>query len=315
MNKKIPLKTLIDTGATGYGFIDERAAQDVCSALGIQPNPLLRPKPIRGFDGHLARPITYAIYPSLTIQSHSERTAPLLITRLGQHPMILGKTWLNTYGVLLDMLHDKLIFRPSRCDHDLPTSSEPKEPTQPSPRITQILKRGTPVDYSLSPRSQTTVYPPAPSNDTERLSGREGPVGVLDRKQDSDGNEESATPTSTKKATKKDKKQTTEEPLGESKPVSITMIGAAAFRSLTRKKDVKTFSITPCQIDQMLESLSRQAGEGPTLCAIDPATLEETRAKLPIEYHEFLDIFDRSKADELPPYRSYDHKIELEGEG
>jgi predicted aspartyl protease len=127
MNKKIPLKTLIDTGATGYGFIDERTAQDVCSTLSIQPNPLSRPKPIRGFDGHLAKPITHAIYPSLTIQSHSERTAPLLITRLGQHPMILGKTWLNTHGVLIDMRHDRLIFRPSRWDHDLLTSTVPFE--------------------------------------------------------------------------------------------------------------------------------------------------------------------------------------------
>ena len=33
------------------------------------------------------------------------------------------------------------------------------------------------------------------------------------------------------------------------------------------------------------------------------------------KHHEFLDVFDRSKADELPPHRSYDHKIELEGEG
>jgi len=61
MSKKIPLKVLIATGTTGYGFIDERTAQDVCSVLGIQPNPLSRPEPIRGFDGHLAKPITHAI--------------------------------------------------------------------------------------------------------------------------------------------------------------------------------------------------------------------------------------------------------------
>jgi hypothetical protein len=80
------------------------------------------------------------------------------------------------------------------------------------------------------------------------------------------------------------------------------MIGAAACRSLTQKKDVKTFSITPCQIDQMLESLNRQTTDGSALYAIDPATIEETRAKLPPEYHEFLDVFGRSKADELPPH-------------
>jgi hypothetical protein len=91
MSKKVPLKVLIDTGITNYWFIDECTAQDVCSVLGIQPNPLSIPKPIRGFDGHLAKPITYAIYLSLTIQFYPERTTPLLITRLGQHHMIPGK--------------------------------------------------------------------------------------------------------------------------------------------------------------------------------------------------------------------------------
>jgi hypothetical protein len=67
MNKKVPLKVLIDTGATGYGFIDERTAQKICSALGIQPVSLLTPKPIQGFNGRLIKPVTHAIYPSLII--------------------------------------------------------------------------------------------------------------------------------------------------------------------------------------------------------------------------------------------------------
>jgi hypothetical protein len=210
--------------------------------------------------------------------------------------MILGKTWLNTHGVLIDMLHDRLTFLPDRCDHDFPTS-DLKESKQPHPRIVQILKRGTLVDGN----------------------GGNGTTGVSERKQDDDRGENPIALTKKarkpRKKSKKGKNQVMEEPRDESKPVSIAMIGAAAYRSLTQKKDVKTFSITLCQIDQMLESLSRQASDGPTLCAIDSATIEETKAKLPSEYHEFLDVFDRSKADELPPHRSYDHKIELEGEG
>ena len=108
-----PLKALVNTGATGYGFIDEKVAQQVCTALGIEPLPLLKPKPIRGYDGQFSkRPITHAIYPSLKVQDHTERTAPLLITTLGQHPVILGKTWLNTHGVVIDMHEDRLICGP-----------------------------------------------------------------------------------------------------------------------------------------------------------------------------------------------------------
>ena len=92
INRKIPLKVLIDTGATGYRFIDEYITQEVCLILDIQPLPLSRPKPIRGFNSRLVKPITYTIYLNLTVQSHSKRIAPLLITRLGQYPIILEKT-------------------------------------------------------------------------------------------------------------------------------------------------------------------------------------------------------------------------------
>ena len=87
------LKSLVDTGAAGYSFIDEVTAQIVCDQLQIEPLALTKAKPIRGFDGHYAKkPITHAIYPNLTVQGHTVDTAPMLITRLGQHQMILGKT-------------------------------------------------------------------------------------------------------------------------------------------------------------------------------------------------------------------------------
>jgi len=41
------------------------------------------------------------------------------------------------------------------------------------------------------------------------------------------------------------------------------------------------------------------------------AARKETKAKLPANYHDFLNVFDRSKADELSPHRECDHKIEL----
>jgi hypothetical protein len=61
----------------------------------------------------------------------------------------------------------------------------------------------------------------------------------------------------------------------------------------------------------MLNSLNQN---NTTLCTINPIIIKEIRAKLPSEYYKFLDIFDRSKANKLPPYRSYNYKIELEGE-
>ena len=66
--KKMNLQTLIDTGVLGFGFIDTQVSQRVCDALGIEPYPLLRPKPIRGYDGKLyEKLILYIIYFNLLI--------------------------------------------------------------------------------------------------------------------------------------------------------------------------------------------------------------------------------------------------------
>jgi hypothetical protein len=41
------------------------------------------------------------------------------------------------------------------------------------------------------------------------------------------------------------------------------------------------------------------------------ATREQILAKLPLNYADFVDVFSKSQNNELPPYRSSDHKIEL----
>jgi len=87
------LKSLIDTEAADYSFIDELTAQNVCDHLQIESLPLTKLKPIREFDGHYAKKlITHAIYSNLTVQDHMKRSASMLITRLDQHQMILEKT-------------------------------------------------------------------------------------------------------------------------------------------------------------------------------------------------------------------------------
>ena len=45
---------------------------------------------------------------------------------------------------------------------------------------------------------------------------------------------------------------------------------------------------------------------------VSEKTEETVKQKLPQEYHDLINIFDRSKAKELLPHRSYDYKIELE---
>jgi len=87
------LKSLIDTEAADYSFIDEVIAQIVCNQLQIESLTLIKAKSIREFDDHYAKKlIIHAIYSNLTIQDHTVDIASMLITRLEQHQMILEKT-------------------------------------------------------------------------------------------------------------------------------------------------------------------------------------------------------------------------------
>ena len=105
-NGEIRTTALLDTGATGYSFVDPAMARRVCDKLQIKPIRLSKPKAIRGFDGKQAPSITHAIYPTMTVKEHKETTTPMPITKLGQHQIILGKPWMKKHGAVLDIKND-----------------------------------------------------------------------------------------------------------------------------------------------------------------------------------------------------------------
>ncbi len=105
------LKSLIDTEAADYSFIDELIAQNVCDYLQIESLSLIKLKSIRKFDDHYAKKlITHAIYSDLTVQDHTIDTTSMLITWLNQHQMILEKTWMNKINLVIDMQINSLRF-------------------------------------------------------------------------------------------------------------------------------------------------------------------------------------------------------------
>ncbi len=93
--------------------------------------------------------------------------------------------------------------------------------------------------------------------------------------------------------------------------MNIAMIEAAAYRSLAKRSDVTTFAIIVTEIDRLLKT-ARNKPEDVNLQELShEEILKEVKAKLPSKYHDYLDVFDRAMADQLPPHRPYDHKIEL----
>ncbi len=97
---------------------------------------------------------------------------------------------------------------------------------------------------------------------------------------------------------------------------TIRSIDVASFKTLlnrSKKDQTEVFALSMKNIDREI-AYNTQCD----LNALNVSSVEETtqdweaiKAKLPSEYHDFLDVFDRAQSDKLPPHRSYDHKIEL----
>ena len=79
----------------------------------------------------------------------------------------------------------------------------------------------------------------------------------------------------------------------------ISLISAAAFVRARKLPGVQCFSLFFSDIAASGKSVSF-SNEDPDL------------SQIPAEYHDFADVFSKSKADTLAPHRPYDLKIDLE---
>lgn len=255
-----PLRFLVDTGATGYAFIDRSLVPSICERLDIEPMSMSKPKRVRGFDGQLSpRPLTHCIHPNIVLKGHKELTAPMFITDLGPHAAILGKPWMNRFRIWLDMGTDSLWFPDNRS-------------------TTPVDGRSAPSLSKLAIIPPLQIPPPVPPKVTK----------ILPRP----------------------------KPVANDETFSMCVISAAAYSALAKrahKDDTYLFACSIEEIDKEIaldEELKLEALE---LSSVEAATihLEEVKSKLPAEYYNYLDVFDRAEANKLPPHRPSDHKIEL----
>ncbi len=266
------LKSLIDTEAADYSFIDELIAQNVCDHLQIESLSLIKLKSIREFNDHYAKKlITHAIYSNLTVQDHMKRFVFMLIIRLSQHQMILEKTWMNKIEITIDMRNDRLQFSDSKTHIDASSISlsvlKKIAIEQKSSISTQILKRSiSSVVIQLSEKSSLFSQIVKSSNSVKSSSF------------DS---------------------------------MNIAMIETAAYKSLVKWSNVTTFMIIITKIDWLLKTARNKLEDVNIQELSHEEILKEVKAKLSSKYHDYLDVFDRAMTDQLSSHRFYDHKIEL----
>ena len=89
-----------------------------------------------------------------------------------------------------------------------------------------------------------------------------------------------------------------ETSMSNSKWPNIAIIGAAAFLHASKLLGSHNFKLCLCSLD--IQTNSTKLAETPDL------------SNVPSEYHEFADIFSKTKAEILPPHCPYNLKINLE---
>ena len=86
--------------------------------------------------------------------------------------------------------------------------------------------------------------------------------------------------------------------MSNSERPNITIIGAAAFLCILKLLGSNNFELYLYSLD--IQANSTKLAETPNL------------SNVPSEYHEFANIFSKTKAEVLPPHHPYDLKINLE---
>ena len=78
-----------------------------------------------------------------------------------------------------------------------------------------------------------------------------------------------------------------------------------------KKYHVRCFSMTLAELDRSIEKSLAPLPDN-TIRETVVAPIETVKQKLPPEYHDLIEVFDKAKSKKLLPHRSYDHKTDIE---
>ena len=210
----------------------------------------------------------------------------MLITSLRQHSVILEKPWLNWHRVVLNMKSDSLIFVLSWCSHF-------EASKVPEPQKSKLLKELHVINSSIETVPILKV------------------TKILRRLLNSDKlnwTEEMRPQESTNRIEETRFKGFTK--ITKSKNFSIAIVRAAAFQTVAHQKETQLFSITLSELDKQLSEL-KDSIQLNKISRMTENKQKNLRTKVPKEFHDFLNVFDRKAAEVLSLNWTYNHKIEI----
>jgi predicted aspartyl protease len=125
-NTRSNLKALVDTGATGIGYIHRDLARNLNLRQTLLPYVIYP----TGFTGTVldGGEVSHTVTLRLQHDNHVE-IIRLYVTNTGRHEIILGQPWMNKHRVNLDYANEKLLFTARRCTERCLRVSRTSAPT------------------------------------------------------------------------------------------------------------------------------------------------------------------------------------------
>jgi hypothetical protein len=280
----------------------------------------------------------------MTIQDHTESCISMMIIKLDQHSIILDKLWMKKHDVNYHNHDDSISFYSDHCSHleafnhsysnrssqtkkkdffskeifsdqsEIIENKEIKIFLEKNNNSKMILKRSTIVDFSerliersqrLIERSQRLIERSQRLIESQRKTNDRRRIDELWRKK------LKKIETSTFRILRKESKinsfydkisqRRNDEYLDDESEstIEIHSIAAASFNTLSGQKDVKIFAVFMKNLEIQLKKQ-------------DNNKVIDSKSIMSQEYHDFLNVFFKKKADILSSHRKHDHRIKLE---
>jgi len=273
---RIPIKTLLDSGAT-HCFIDSSFVSDHRLPVCTLPHPLR----LHLFDGSYSPdPITYEVTIPILFDVAHTILVTFLVTPLDPDiSAVLGISWLCQHNPSVNWV--------TSCIHF------------PSP---DLLFPSSPV-VSPSVSSTPALATPASLASTGLATPLQLPV--------------SSTPIATPTSSASPASLATPTPLASptgAQPVHVSFVNATAFWMHTQHiEQSSVLQIKPSDPEAFLRGAKVSLSAAtPTSDPLNSQEFESLCNQIPPEYHDFLDVFSKSKADKLPNHNpAYNHHINL----
>jgi transposase InsO family protein len=334
----ISVISLADSGANGPVFIDRSIAVQAAKFLGLNTIRLTTSCGTKGFNGEPGAPITHAIViPQLWIDGRRFMNVPMLIAELGQHQLILGRSWMEEHDLWIDVRNRRLVWPEERSQQEeLTEKMNVPVPMQilqrPKATVDQqkdaarrdalmedeievkkcrknVIPFHEPAGWGNHGPIRTPQLQPPKQRKHVRFDSSYQPKSTesIDRRESMEKMQRALTDLGNEPEPEMLKSESLLERL-KKKPLScqldICLIGATGFRRHMGKKDIDICYVTLNEIERLLDEKLRDEA---------PEDRKEIEEKLPKEYHEFADVFSKRESDLYPPSReNVDFKIHLE---